>query len=131
MKKIYYLSTCSTCRRIIKEIAPDGDFYLQDIKANPITDAQLDELHKFSGSYLNIFNKQAKKYRELSLHTQTLTEEDMRDLIKNEYTFLKRPIFIIDHKIFIGNNRKIINELNSYMQFYKKHSTKFNYQATL
>lgn len=131
MKKIYHLSTCSTCRRIIKEVAPDNSFIFQDIKVDPITSEQLDEIYKISNSYSSIFNKQARKYREMSLHNQSLSEEDMRGLILNEYTFLKRPIFLIDHKIFIGNNRKVINELNTYMQYQKKTSDKINYQATL
>ncbi|TLX74903.1 hypothetical protein E9993_10900 [Labilibacter sediminis] len=131
MKKIYYLSTCTTCRRIIKEVAPDNTFVLQDIKVEPITSGQLDEIYKISGSYQSIFNKQARKYREMSLHTKSLTEEEMRDLILGEYTFLKRPIFIIDHKVFIGNNRKVVNELNTYMQFKKRSSNKINYQASL
>jgi len=132
MKKIYYLSTCTTCRRIIKEVDPDSSFIFQDIKVSPITIPQLDEIYKISGSYISIFNKQARKYREMSLHNQSLSEEEMRDLILSEYTFLKRPIFIIDHKIFIGNNRKVINELNTYMQYQKRSSgNSINYQATL
>ncbi len=115
MNRVYYLPGCSTCRRILKEINPDSSFELIDIKTNPLSSADLEDLQKLSGSYIEIFNKQARKYRELSLHTQDLSEETIKDLILNEYTFLKRPIFIVDERIFIGNSRKTINELSSYM----------------
>ena len=120
MKKIYHLSTCPTCRRIIKEVEPDGEFVLQDLKVDPITPEQLDFVRGLVGSYQDVFNKQARKYRELSLHLQDLTEDRMRDLILEEYTFLKRPIFIIHNKIFVGNNRKVINELSTFMHHHKK-----------
>ncbi|MFT5737724.1 MAG: arsenate reductase, partial [Maribacter sp.] len=37
MKKIYHLSTCSTCQRILKELQPLQGFTLQDIKTETIT----------------------------------------------------------------------------------------------
>ena len=49
MKKIYYLSTCSTCAAILKEtgIAKKG-FEMQDIKTEKITAKQLDEMKKMA-----------------------------------------------------------------------------------
>ena len=44
MKKVYYLKTCSTCVRILKELDLPSDFELQDIKTNPITETQLEAL---------------------------------------------------------------------------------------
>ncbi len=120
MKKIYYLSTCSTCRRIIKEVNPDSSFIFQDLKEIPISPVQLDHLYKLSGSYMSIFNKQARKYRELGLHNEDLTETQIRKFILSEYTFLKRPIFIIDENVFIGSNRKVIADLKEHLCKVKK-----------
>ena len=50
MKKVYFLQTCDTCRRILKEVNTDG-FERQEIKANNITASQLEEMHTLSGSY--------------------------------------------------------------------------------
>ena len=100
----------------MKEVEPDNSFVLQDLKTEAISSEQLDFIYKLTGSYASIFNKQARKYRELELHTQELTEERMRELILSEYTFLKRPIFIINNKIFVGNNRKVTDELNTYLK---------------
>ncbi len=120
MNKVYYLPGCSTCRRILKEINPDISFELIDIKSNPLTEEQLEELKNLAGNYSNIFNKQARKYRELSLHKEDLSEDDIKNLILNEYTFLKRPVFIVDNRIYVGNSRKTVNELSGYMNIRSK-----------
>jgi arsenate reductase-like glutaredoxin family protein len=107
MKKVYYLSTCDTCKRIMSSLDLT-EFVLQDIKTEPISVAQLEEMHALSGSYLALFSKVARKYRGLGLHEKTLTEEEMKNYILDEYTFLKRPVFLIDDQIFIGNSKKNI-----------------------
>ena len=110
MKKIYFLQTCDTCSRISKEVNTDG-FERQEIKANPITVDQLEELHKMSGSYESLFNIRAKKSKAMDLKNQVLSEQDYRQFILDEYTFLKRPVFIVDDEIFIGNSKKVIESL--------------------
>lgn len=110
MKKVYFLQTCDTCRRILKAVNLDG-FEKQEIKQNPITFKQLEELYNFTKSYEGLFNKRAKLYREMGLKDQNLTEEDYKQFILEEYTFLKRPIFIVDEKLFVGNNKNTINQL--------------------
>jgi arsenate reductase len=110
MKKVYFLQTCDTCRRILKEINTDG-FERQEIKANNITVAQLDEMYKLSGSYEDLFNKRAKLYKAMDLKNQTLSELDYKQYLLDEYTFLKRPVFIVEEEIFIGNSKKVIEKL--------------------
>ena len=106
MNKIYFLSSCSTCLRIIKELKiNDKNFKMQDIKTEKITAAQLDELKKLSGSYELLFSRVAMKYRAMGLHEIELNEKDYRKHILEEYTFLKRPVMIINNKIFIGNSK--------------------------
>jgi len=108
MKKIYHLSTCSTCQRIIKELGGLEDFEKQNVKENPINKKQIDELKKMSGSYESLFNRRSMKYRSMGLADQELTEADYRRLISEEYTFLKRPVLIIDEEVFIGNAKKTV-----------------------
>ncbi|MFY9243007.1 MAG: ArsC/Spx/MgsR family protein [Polaribacter sp.] len=110
MKKVYFLQTCDTCRRILKEVNTDG-FELQEIKTNNITVTQLEEMYALSGSYEDLFNKRAKLYKGMDLKNQVLSETDYRQFLLNEYTFLKRPVFIVDNEIFIGNSKKVIEEL--------------------
>ncbi|SMD31847.1 arsenate reductase [Reichenbachiella faecimaris] len=114
MKKIYYLSTCSTCIRIIKELGiTETNFEMQDIKTQPMTEAQVDEMKALSGSYESLFSRRAMKYKSMGLGSQDLSEMDYKRLIVEEYTFLKRPVFIIDEEIFIGNSKKIVEAVNA------------------
>ncbi|MBP6697447.1 MAG: hypothetical protein KA175_07505 [Flavobacteriales bacterium] len=107
MNKIYHLATCGTCQRILQEIPKLKRFTLQDIKTEPITPAQLDEMEKMAGSYEALFSKIARKYRSEGLNEKVLTEKDYRKLILEEYTFLKRPVMVLDKTIFIGNAPKV------------------------
>jgi arsenate reductase (glutaredoxin) len=107
MKKIYYLSTCSTCARIIDELGlKKKKFVFQDIKTEKITAPQLDEMKKMAGSYEALFSRVALKYK--SLDPKPSTEAMYRKLILDEYTFLKRPVIIKGNHIFIGNTKKNI-----------------------
>lgn len=112
MKKIYYLSTCDTCKRIISELElKDKGFIFQDIKTEKITSAQLEEMKNLAGSYEALFSRIARKYKELGLASKTLTEADYKKFILEEYTFLKRPVILLNHKIFIGNSKAVIAEV--------------------
>lgn len=108
MKKIYHLSTCDTCKRIIKELDLPDSFTFQDIKTEEITEAQLDEMKQFSGSYESLFSKRARLYKERDLKNKDLKEEDFKNLILEHYTFLKRPVIIHEEQIFVGNSKKNI-----------------------
>jgi len=112
MKKIYYLKTCDTCRRILKGLPLVG-FELQEIKTQPITVAQLEEIHTLTKSYESLFSRRSKKYAAMDLKNQILTEKDYKQLILDEYTFLKRPVIIIDKNIFVGNAKKTIDSLKN------------------
>ena len=105
-KKIYYLSTCSTWKRITTEIHFDDSFERQDIKTEKITITQLEQMAELAGSYEKLFSRIARKYRELGLKEKSLTEQDYKNYILEEYTFLKRPVVVIGKEIFIGNSKK-------------------------
>ena len=111
MRKVYYLKTCDTCRRILKSLPLDG-FELQEIKAEPIRADQLDALKAEIGSYEDLFNKRAKKYKAMGLKDEKLSEQDIRQYIMEDYTFLKRPVFVIDGKVFAGNSKNTIEAVN-------------------
>jgi arsenate reductase (glutaredoxin) len=112
MKKFYHLATCTTCQAIIKETGVDkAGFTMQDIKTEKITPAQLEEMKKMAGSYEALFSRRALKYKEMGLKDKQLTEKEYRDLILDEYTFLKRPVAILNNKIFVGNDKKTVQSL--------------------
>lgn len=115
MKKIYYLKTCSTCVRILKELNPSSNFILQDIKSEEITVKQLDDMYKLSNSYEALFSKRSKLYKEMDLKNQDLKEKDYKQYILEHYTFLSRPVIIIDNLIFIGNSKKTVEAAKAAM----------------
>jgi arsenate reductase len=112
MKKMYHLGTCTTCQAIIKETAIDKKgFEMQDIKTEKITPAQLDEMKEKTGSFESLFSRRAMKYKEMGLKDKPLTEKDYRQLILDEYTFLKRPVVFVNDKIFVGSEKKTVEAL--------------------
>ena len=111
MKKAYYLSTCDTCKRILKELNLSADWKLQDIKADKITLEQLEEMRSMTDSYESLLNRRARKLSEFK--GQDLSEEKLKSMILEEYTFLKRPVFVMDKEIFIGNAKKTVESLKA------------------
>lgn len=70
-------------------------------------------MYSLSNSYEALFNKRAKKYKEMGLKNELIIEKEYRQFILEEYTFLKRPVFIFDQQIFIGNSKKEIERLKT------------------
>ncbi len=108
MRKIYHLSTCDTCQRIIKELQPLTGFQFQDIKTEAITSGQLEQMHELSGSYEALFSRRARLFRQQGLNEKKLSEADYKNLILEHYTFLKRPVIFVDDQLFIGNSKKVV-----------------------
>jgi arsenate reductase (glutaredoxin) len=86
---------------------------LKDIKTNKITSLEIEQMAKISGSYEALFSRRAMKFKALDLANKTLTEDDYKKYILSEYTFLKRPVLVIDDQIAIGNSKKSIEEMQN------------------
>lgn len=112
-KKLYYLKTCDTCKRILKDINTNA-FIIREIKSEPITALELDMLYNYTKSYESLLNKRAQKLRLID--TAAFLDIDYRNLILQDYTFLKRPIFVDDDQIFIGNDKNTISALHKKYQ---------------
>jgi arsenate reductase len=105
--KLFYLASCDTCRKIIKALPKSANLVFRDIKQDPITEEELNEMHELSGSYEALFSKKAQLYKSMDLKNKTLTEADFKNYILEHYTFLSRPVFIINNRIFIGNSQPV------------------------
>ena len=114
MKKIFYLKTCDTCKRILKSFPTEG-FRFQEIKTEPITEEQIRELKELAGSYEALFSRRAKKYKEMGLKEVSLQESDYKHYILSDYTFLQRPVIVVDDHIFIGSGKKNLEALKDYL----------------
>lgn len=112
MRKVYYLSTCDTCKRILSSINADG-LELIDIKSNPLTEKDVEEMFALTGSYDALFSKRAQLYKQLGLKDKGLEEKDFKHYLLDHYTFLKRPVFILNGEIFVGNSKKVIEQVQA------------------
>ena len=111
MRKIYYLASCDTCRKIIKSLPSNANLEYHDIRQNPITLEELEFMHQLAGSYEALFSKKAQLYKEKGLKNLALTEEDYKKHLLEHYTFLSRPVVILENDIFIGNTQPNILKL--------------------
>lgn len=110
-KKVYHLATCSTNQRILKEVGVGDEFEYQNIKEEKITPEQLEEMKNLTGSYESLFSRRARKYRLWELSKKELGEEDYKKYILEEYTFLKRPVFLVGNQLFFGGLKKSLEQL--------------------
>jgi arsenate reductase len=108
MKKYIYLSTCDTCKRILKELQLPADVEMQDIKKNPVTEEQVAFLYGKTGSYEALINKRSRKFKESGIVAKECTEEQFKGLLFKDYTFLARPVLIWEDEAFIGNAKKTV-----------------------
>ena len=86
MNKFYYLSTCSTCKRIT-----------------------------LTGSYEALINKRARMFKERGINASQLKEEDFKKLLYDHYTFMKRPILLLDKVLFVGNSKQTVANAKLYL----------------
>lgn len=100
----YWLPNCSTCKKAKSYIERHGirDFQLRDIKENPLSREEVENLAKLLGGADELFSRRAVKYREMKLSERTLSDTEMLDLMTAEYTFLQRPILVMNGKAIAG-----------------------------
>ena len=108
MAKMYQLSNCKTCQRILGELGDQPDLEVVNIKETAITPEELDRMAELAGSYEALFSRRAMKYRSMGLADRELTEDDYRRLILEEYTFLKRPVTVVGDRIFVGSAKNSV-----------------------
>jgi len=110
-RKVYFLSTCDTCKRIMKEVGVDDSFEQQDIKFNPVTEEQVEWFYKHTGSYEELLSKRARKLKDALSGNPVSEDADYKKLLLMDYTFLKRPVFEIDGQLFVGNAKKTVEAI--------------------
>ena len=107
--KFFTLPHCKTCQRIDADLQPAAcGAEVRDIKSKAVTAAELDEMHAHSGSYEALFSRRAMKFRSMGLADRNLGEADYRQLILDEYTFLKRPVLLTEGGVFAGSAKAVV-----------------------
>lgn len=104
-RTVYYLGTCDTCKRILKDLAlKEKGFTLREIKSQPVSQQELKQLISLAGGVSELLNKQSRSYKTLSDEEKSaLTATAITNGILKDYTWLKRPAVVIGKKIFAGN----------------------------
>ena len=114
MKNItfYWLSNCSTCQKAKNFLERHSLEFseIRDIKENPLSLMEVENLAKMLGGANELFSRRAVRYRELKLSERELSDAEMLDLMTQEYTFLKRPILTIDNQAIAGFFEKSMNQ---------------------
>ena len=116
MRKVFYLKTCGTCTKILNQFDLT-DWELRELKSKNITEEELSEMYAQTKSYEAIFSRRSTQIKARNIDVKSLTEDDFKNLILDHYSFLKRPVFLTDKEIFVGNEKKNLGELEA---FFKK-----------
>ncbi len=116
MKTVYFLSSCSTCQRILKQLNLPSDIALIDIKQTNIDSEALDKIAGMAGSYEKLFSKKAMKYKALGYDKRSLSEIEYRNIIVEEYTFLRRPVIVYNDFLSIGNSNEEVNKAVAFFE---------------
>lgn len=113
MKKVFYLKTCGTNKKIMTPLDL-SDWELREIKSQPVTEAELEEMYEKTKSYEALFSKKSTQIKERGIDVSSLKEQDFKKLILDHYSFLKRPVFITDKEVFAGSDKKNLENLNAF-----------------
>jgi len=113
MKKVFHLNTCDTCRKILAQFDL-SDWEKREIRKEPITEEELTEMYDKTKSYEALFSKKSTQIKLRELDVKSLTEKDFKELLLDHYTFLKRPVFMTDNEIFVGNDKKNVEALKEF-----------------
>ena len=103
-----YLSTCSTCVRIIKSLGIEDAPFLQNVKEAMVTPEQLQFLYNHTNNYEQLINKRGRVYAQLKREGAVFSEAVYKALLEKEYSCLKRPILIWNNNVFLGNSKATV-----------------------
>lgn len=98
------------------ELSLSPKFERQDIKKDPLSAEQLEQLYRLTNSYEALFNRRAQLYKARNLKDRNLQEEDFRNLLLEHYTFLKRPVIVAGNHIFIGSSSRVVSKAKEYLK---------------
>ena len=109
MKKIIFYSylKCSTCRKAAKWLeSRDFEFQLIDIvKEPPLANYLNLALEQYSDDKKMIFNTRGKAFKTLNLDIDSLTKEEIIQLLLSDGKLIKRPFLIYEgKKVILGFN---------------------------
>jgi len=109
LKKIIFYSNlkCSTCKKAAKWLkSKDFEFQLIDILKEPPNVYYLNlALEQYSDDNKRIFNTRGKAFKTLNLDINSLSKEEIIQLLLSDGNLIKRPFLIYEvKKVILGFN---------------------------
>ena len=109
MKKIIFYSflKCSTCRKAAKWLeSKDFEFQLIDIvKEPPLVNYLNLALEQYSEDKKKVFNTRGKAFKSINLDTNSLSREEIMQLLLSDSMLIKRPFLVYEEKkVILGFN---------------------------
>ncbi|HYE77869.1 MAG TPA: arsenate reductase family protein [bacterium] len=112
---LYGLPHCTTCQKAQAWLDQHGVTVdkFHDVKAERLSRKEIERLATLCGGPEKLFSKIARKYRALGLHEREVLAPEMLDLMKGEYTFIRRPVIVPKggKRAVAGFSEKAVREL--------------------
>ena len=110
---VYGLPYCTTCQKALQYLEGRGVKIrsFRDLKTEPLTRDEVEELARKVGGAETLFSRRAMKYRQMGLHERTLSEDDLLRLMTEEYTFVTRPVIVRGDRATAGFHARRVDAL--------------------
>jgi arsenate reductase len=110
---VYWLPYCSTCQKAVAYLeeknVPVRSY--RNLKEEPLSQDEVRALVAKVGGVEKLFSRRAMKYRQMGLHEQQLSDDDLVRLMSEEYTFVTRPVIVRGDRATAGFSAKRVDEL--------------------
>ncbi len=104
---LFGISTCDTCKKAIKALEAAGrDVTFRDIRANPLSEAEIDTIVTEFGDLA--VNKQSTTYRAFN---DFLKASEPEAQIAAQPAVMKRPVIEHEGKFYLGWDEKVQSAL--------------------
>lgn len=112
---VYWLPYCTTCQKAVAYLQEKGVPIrgYHNLKEQPLSEDEVRDLAAKVGGVETLFSKRAMKYRQMGLHEQQLSDDDLVRLMAQEYTFVTRPVIVRGDRATAGFSAKKIDALTS------------------
>jgi arsenate reductase len=110
--KMYWLPHCTTCQKAAEYLENKGVAVesFHDVKTERLSRAEVQKLAALVGGPEALFSRRAMKYRSMNLGERELDDDDLLDLMAEEYTFIRRPVLVDGGRAVAGFTPKIYDK---------------------
>ena len=114
MNYVYGYNSCSTVKKSLKFLDEKKlEYIFFDFVKNQIErEVLVDLIEKSNENIDKFFNKNGKLFKELNLKEKlpSLNNEEKLEYLLSDGKMIKRPIIVLDEKVFIGFNEQEVEE---------------------